>query len=89
MGSGLKNTEAMNEARCSECEGALYPELVTRFIQYDGKWFMIEHVPALVCGQCGAQYFTPDSHDAVVRLITSRQPPSRVETMLVYDVEQL
>lgn len=77
----------MNEHECRECGGRLIEQTVTRVIQYRGQWFMIEHVPAFVCEQCGAQYFTPDAHDRVVKLITSENEPVRMETVAVYDAE--
>ena len=73
----------MNE--CLVCKGHLEEKLVTRLQEYDGKWYMIEHLPALVCKQCGEMYYPPESHDKVIDLITGDTKPIRMETVAVLD----
>ncbi|MDX2077150.1 MAG: YgiT-type zinc finger protein [bacterium] len=70
---------------CLICKGHLEKQLVTRLQQYQGRWFMIENLPALVCSQCGEIYYTPDAHDHVVDLITGETSPVRFETVAVLD----
>ena len=38
---------------CDLCGAPLVQEQVTYTIELDGKWIMIEHVPARVCTQSG------------------------------------
>lgn len=76
----------MTNKTCRSCKGALKPQLVTRFENVNGRWLIIENVPALVCDQCGERYYTPDAHDLVVRIIHEGQPV-RTETINVYDAE--
>ncbi len=73
----------MNE--CLICNGHLEQQLITRLQQYQGRWFIIENVPALVCSQCGEVYYTPDAHDHVVDLLTGETSPVRFETVAVLD----
>jgi YgiT-type zinc finger domain-containing protein len=78
----------MVEQQCDHCGGHLEAQRVTRLQQYEGRWILIENVPALMCRQCGEQYFTPDAHDVVVDLITKGGEPARVESVAVYDAQQ-
>jgi HTH-type transcriptional regulator/antitoxin MqsA len=75
----------MDELICRNCGGHLEEKLVTRLQQYQGRWILIENVPALICSQCGEQYYTPDSHDLVVSIITGDSKPVRTEEVAVYD----
>ena len=53
--------------------------------EYEGHWYIIENLPALVCEQCGEIYYTPDAHDRVVELISSGKEPIRTEAVPVLD----
>jgi YgiT-type zinc finger domain-containing protein len=75
----------MNPNRCLYCEGHLEPQLVTRLEEVDGKWVVIENLPALVCNQCGERFYTPEAHDRVVRLISGQEKPSRLTEVPVFD----
>ncbi|MCU0480420.1 MAG: YgiT-type zinc finger protein [Anaerolineae bacterium] len=70
---------------CLICKGHLDEQHITRLQQYQGRWFIIENVPALVCSQCGEVYYTPDAHDHVIDLLTSQTSPVRFETVAVLD----
>jgi YgiT-type zinc finger domain-containing protein len=74
--------------RCMYCDGILEQKAVTRLQEYQGRWYVIENLPALVCRQCGERFYTPDAHDLVVRLITSGAAPTRTEVVAVYDVSE-
>ena len=71
--------------RCLHCKGKLEQQSVSRVQAYQGQWYLIENVPALVCQQCGETYFTPETHDLVVDLLTSDIAPIRHETLAVLD----
>jgi len=73
----------MNE--CRMCKGQLEEQRVTRVQEYQGQWYIIENLPALVCRQCGDIYYTPQAHDRVIDLITSDATPVRVEHVSVLD----
>ncbi|RMG84317.1 MAG: YgiT-type zinc finger protein [Chloroflexi bacterium] len=70
---------------CRICHGELEERRVTRLQAYNGKWYIIENLPALVCRQCGEVYYTPEAHDRVIELITSDEPPARIEQVAVLD----
>jgi len=79
----------MNEQRCIYCQGHLELRLVNRLQRYQDRWVMIENLPALVCIQCGEHYYTPQTHDLVVTLITGQPQPERTELVKIYDAAQV
>jgi len=76
----------MNE--CLYCKGHLEEKLVTRLQEYQGRWYIIENLPALVCSHCGETYYTPESHDRVIDLITGDAQPIRIEAVAVMDASK-
>lgn len=77
----------MTDHKCLYCGGQLEPQLVTRLQVYQGRWVVIENVPALVCQQCGERFYTPQAHDIVVGFLTGSTPPVRTEVVAVYDAK--
>ena len=73
----------MNE--CRFCKGQLEARRVTRIQQYEGQWYIIENLAALVCRQCGETYYTPEAHDRVIELISGGVEPVRMESIAVLD----
>lgn len=57
---------------------------VTYTVEHDGKFFLIEHVPARVCRETGEQFFTPETVEHIQAVIKSRQKPVRVIETPVY-----
>ena len=51
---------------------------VTYTVEHDGKFFLIEHVPARVCRETGEQFFTPETVEHIQAVIKYRQKPVRV-----------
>ncbi len=85
MAGGLENEEKMSQPDCMYCGGELEERSVNRLQQYQGRWVLIENVPALVCRQCGEVFFTPAAHDLVVELVMGNHEPVRMETVAVYN----
>jgi YgiT-type zinc finger domain-containing protein len=84
MGERLEDEEKLM-GDCLYCKGQLEEKLVSRVQEYKGRWFLIENVPALVCRQCGEQYFTPQTHSLILHLVREATVPVRVETLSVLD----
>ncbi len=57
---------------------------VTYTVQKDGKFFIIEHVPARVCHETGEQYFAPETVEHIQAVIKNRKKPVRVIETPVY-----
>ena len=51
---------------------------VTYTVEHDGKFFLIEHVPARVCRETGEKFFTPETVEHIQAVIRNRQKPVRV-----------
>lgn len=79
----------MNKQRCHYCQGKLERKHVNRLQEYQGNWILLENLPALVCTQCGEQYYSPQTHDLIVDLLQEHPQPTRVATMEIYDISQL
>ncbi|MBC7256025.1 MAG: YgiT-type zinc finger protein [Chloroflexi bacterium] len=78
-----------SQQRCLYCQGPLVPRRVTRVQEVAGRWVVIENLPALVCAQCGAQFYTPEVHDWVLALTRGEAKPVRIEQVDVYDATQV
>ncbi|HQQ00357.1 MAG TPA: YgiT-type zinc finger protein, partial [bacterium] len=42
---------------------------VTYTLEHDGKFFLIEHVPARVCKETGEQYFSPETVERIQAIL--------------------
>jgi len=51
---------------------------VTCTFEHEGRFFIIEHVPARVCVETGEQYFSPDTVERIQALIESRKMPDKI-----------
>jgi YgiT-type zinc finger domain-containing protein len=58
---------------------------VTYTLEYDGKVFIVENVPARVCQETGEQYFAPETVEHIQAIIKSRKRPDRVIETPVYE----
>jgi YgiT-type zinc finger domain-containing protein len=58
---------------------------VTYTLEHDGKFFIVENVPARVCRDTGEQYFSPETVEHIQAIIKSRREPDRVIETPVYE----
>jgi YgiT-type zinc finger domain-containing protein len=58
---------------------------VTYTLEYDGKVFIVENVPARVCRETGEQHFAPETVEHIQAIIKSRKRPDRVIETPVYE----
>ena len=58
---------------------------VTYTLEYGGKFYIVEHVPARVCQETGEQYFAPETVEQLQSLIKGNRKPSRVIETPVFD----
>lgn len=59
--------------------------LVTYTQEFDGRFIVIEHVPARVCRETGEQLFSPETVNRLQAIIGSRGKPARVIETPVYE----
>ena len=56
-------------------------ERVTYTLEKDGKFYIIENVPARVCEETGEQFFAPATVDRLQKIIlTGKKPKKTIET---------
>jgi len=58
---------------------------VTYTLEHDGKFFIVENVPARVSEETGEQYFAPETVERIQAIIKGRHRPDRVIETPVYD----
>lgn len=58
---------------------------VTYTLEYGGKFFIIQNVPARVCKETGEQFFAPETVEHIHGIIKSRKRPDRVIETPVYN----
>jgi YgiT-type zinc finger domain-containing protein len=58
---------------------------VTYSLEVEGKFYIIEHVPARVCRETGEQFFTPETVEHIQSLIKGEEKPTRIIETPVYE----
>jgi YgiT-type zinc finger domain-containing protein len=58
---------------------------VTYTIQYQGEFYIIEHVPAHVCQETGEEFFSPETVKHIQAFIKQHKEPDRVIETSVYN----
>lgn len=57
---------------------------VSYAVEFGGRFYIVEHVPARVCEETGEQYFSPETVDRIQAIIKSNRKPDRVLETPVY-----
>ncbi len=58
---------------------------VTYTLEKDGKFFIVENVPARVCEETGEQFFSPETVERLQQIILKQQKPKRIIETPVYE----
>jgi YgiT-type zinc finger domain-containing protein len=58
---------------------------VTYTLEFGGKFYIVEHVPARVCQETGEQFFAPETVERIQALIKGQTKPARVVETPVYE----
>jgi YgiT-type zinc finger domain-containing protein len=58
---------------------------VTYALELDGKFFLIERVPARVCRETGEQFFSPETVERIQQLIHDRRKPVKTIRTPVFE----
>jgi YgiT-type zinc finger domain-containing protein len=61
---------------------------VTYTLEHDGKFYVIQHVPARVCRETGEEYFAPETVDQIQKVIKSQKKPLKVIETPIYEYEE-
>ena len=70
---------------CDLCSALLIEQEITYTIELDGKWVIIEHVPAKVCLQCGERLFSPGTVERLQSTAWEQKEPCRIMETPVFD----
>ncbi len=58
---------------------------VTYTLEMDGKFFIIENVPARVCVETGEQFFSPETVERLQQTIWRQEKPKKIVETPVYE----
>ena len=58
---------------------------VTYTLEHEGRFVIIEHVPARVCQETGEQLFAPETVEHIHALIEGKKAPDKVIETPVYE----
>lgn len=58
---------------------------VTYTLEMDGKFFIIENVPARVCEETGEQFFAPNTVERLQQIVREQRQPKRLIETPVYE----
>lgn len=78
--------------QCDFCGGTLHPKILPYFDQpWGDEVYRFEHVPALVCSQCGEAYLEAAVSQAMDQFLqtTAKPQPLRYDRIPVFSLEQV
>ena len=58
---------------------------VTYTLERDGKFIIVENVPARVCVETGEQFFSPETVERLQRVVWEGERPKKVVETPVYE----
>ncbi|MBN1626983.1 MAG: type II toxin-antitoxin system MqsA family antitoxin [Deltaproteobacteria bacterium] len=75
--------------KCAFCGGEVEKRHVTFTYDEDGKYFIIENVPAEVCVKCGEKTYSTEITDELLRMAREKASPVRkTEPLYEFTVNQ-
>ncbi len=64
---------------------ALIEQQVTYALKLDGRFVIVEHVPARVCLETGERFFSPETVERLQATLWSHRKPTRVVQTPVFE----
>ena len=58
---------------------------VTYSLELEGKFVLVEHVPARVCVETGERFFSPEVVERLQKIVSERSRPSRIIETPVFE----
>lgn len=71
---------------CEYCGGTIMEKRVDLHRKVNGKYVLIENVPAGVCTQCGTRYYAANVLKTIEEIICGRGKAEREELVPVYSL---
>jgi YgiT-type zinc finger domain-containing protein len=75
----------VRDIRRFEMKETMVESKVTYTLEHDGKFFIVENVPARVCRETGEQFFSPETVEHIQGIIEGRRSPDRIIETPVYN----
>ncbi len=69
----------------TSCEETMVETRVTYTVEMDGRFYIIENVPAQVCLETGERYFAPETVERLQEMVWGQKKPTRVIETPVFD----
>ena len=60
-------------------------QTVTYTLEADGKFIVIEHVPARVCVETGERFFSPEVVERLQKIVSEQRQPARFISTPVFE----
>ena len=71
--------------KCIVCGGETENKLVTFSYDENGKFLLVEHVPAEVCNRCGERTYSPEVTDQLLKFAKMKLSPMKTIQVPVFD----
>ncbi len=70
--------------KCDRCGGEYQENVVSYTIMYEGRFHIVEGVPAKECDKCGERLYAPKTVEKIQTAIWNHKKPARiVETPVI------
>jgi HTH-type transcriptional regulator / antitoxin MqsA len=77
--------QEVEKMKCGFCGGKTIKAEVTFTYEGEGRFLIVEHVPAAVCLRCGEKTYSPGVTDELLRFARAEDRPTRKIEVPVYD----
>ena len=72
--------------RCVVCHGEKdREELVNEVFRIDGKYVLVDHIPATVCARCGEEIFSRETTEKIRVMVHGQGKPARAVALEVFE----
>ena len=72
--------------KCSVCgAGDSREELVEEVFRIDGKYVLVDHIPATVCARCGEESFSRETTERIRLMVHGRTSPAKSVALKVFE----
>ena len=76
---------AVTKTQLSLVDAAHIVPVVEEVFQIDGKYFLINHIPATVCRRCGDETFSRETAEKIRRMVHGRSKPKKSIPLKVFE----
>jgi HTH-type transcriptional regulator / antitoxin MqsA len=74
--------------RCHICSSeAAHTELVSEIFEIDGKFYLVEQIPATVCSRCGEEIFSRETTERIRVMLHGEAKPTKSISVDVFSYQ--